>query len=218
MAKKQKKVRAKQAPEAEVQVPVPEHEARLAKLLEMGRRSSPPEDGADDPSSPLPPAPASHSNARTKVHKGQPRNQPLRLVERKKKFCELLRQIRSVSHAAEAIGYSRRMVYHWRQQDPEFRQAWDEAWEFVVDELEMSLMSRAVEGYSRPIYQTGRLVGYEQVHHPQLGIFMMKGNRRDKYGDKVQVGIGPEDFAKRAKELLQEQDAEARQAMVGDKK
>jgi len=91
---------------------------------------------------------------------------------------------RSVVRATIASGASRNVVVGWRKNDEQFERAWRDIWETAIDWLEDSAFVRSVRGYREPIYQMGRLVGHRRVHHPNLTMFMLQRNRRDKYLDK----------------------------------
>ena len=54
----------------------------------------------------------------------------------KKRFIDALTTHGTVRHAAQVAGFSRNTVYRWRQEDLEFAEAWYEAHENAVDEVE----------------------------------------------------------------------------------
>lgn len=113
-------------------------------------------------------------------------------AEKKKKFLELFRQTGNVTTAAEAIGLNRATPYKWREKDPEFAAAWDMAVEEAADRLEQEAWRRAVEGVEEPVYQGGKLVGKVRKYSDTLLIFLLKGNRPEKYADRVKQEIsGP---------------------------
>lgn len=123
-----------------------------------------------------------------------------------------------VGAACVRAGISRSRLYEWRKQDKEFAEAWDEVHEHQVDRLESSMLRRAIEGYERPVFQGGKLVGLEVVHHPQLGIFMLGKLRGDKFGDRAVPLMSPEEYARMARAALVAQDEEARTAIQGKAK
>ena len=131
----------------------------------------------------------------------------------KQQFIDKLQELKGVGLACKAIGYSRRQVYRERNNEPEFRDAWDEAWEHVVDELEASVMSRAINGYEEPVFHKGEEVGTRIKHDPILGIFMLKKNRPDKYDDRMQLNISADDYAKQVRGALDAQDKEAQRVI-----
>jgi len=139
-------------------------------------------------------------------------------AKRKAQFLKIFAETGSVTVATIAIKSWRSNVYKWRREDPEFAAAWQEIWDATVDELETSMMQRAIHGYQRPVYQQGRLVGHETVHHPQVGQFMLSRSRPDRYGDTMsQQAAGPAEYARMVRESTAEQDAAAK-SVVGKKK
>jgi hypothetical protein len=134
-------------------------------------------------------------------------------AKRKLKFLKLFAETGSVSVATIGIKSYRATVYKWKREDPEFAAAWNDIWESTVDELETSLMRRAIHGYERPIYQQGKLVGAETVHHPALGMFFLSKIRAEKYGDTMIPAITPTEYAKMIREATRLQDEEAKKAL-----
>lgn len=58
-------------------------------------------------------------------------------------FLKVLAEQCNVSEAARAAGIGRRTAYDWREADPEFTAAWDEAEQEAVDKLEKTAWERA---------------------------------------------------------------------------
>jgi hypothetical protein len=89
---------------------------------------------------------------------------------KKQAFIEALRDKGIVRRAIDASGIDRTIAYIWRETDPEFRQAWLQALEDSTDEVEESLYDMAVS--RKNVVAT---------------IFHLKGNRRNKYNDRITV-------------------------------
>lgn len=83
-------------------------------------------------------------------------------------FIEVLSSTLNVRAACLAAGISRSNAYKRRDNDPEFREAWDEAVDNACDLLEGVYFSRALKQSDRALE------------------FLLKANRREKYGDKIQ--------------------------------
>ena len=64
-------------------------------------------------------------------------------------FLSVFRDTCNVSEAARAAGVARRTVYDWRDADPAFAIAWDEAEDEAVDALEAAARKRAIESSDR---------------------------------------------------------------------
>lgn len=111
---------------------------------------------------------------------------------KKKQFLELLRKTRNVSAACRKVGVSRITPYHARETDPEFAQAWDEVKEEHADILEAEAFRRAHDGTLKPVYQQGKKVGTVREYSDTLLIFLLKGNRPEKYRDTLRQEVsGP---------------------------
>ena len=76
----------------------------------------------------------------------------------------------TVAEAARCAGIHRSTVYRWREQDPEFAMAWDEARQKLVEDLEMEAYKRAIDGSDRML------------------IFLLKAYKPDTYNEKTQQG------------------------------
>jgi hypothetical protein len=101
-------------------------------------------------------------------------------------FIERLRETANVSRAAKSAGVDRRTVYRERERSGAFGEAWDDALEEGTDYLEEEARRRAYEGMRKPVYQGGRRVGEIQEYSDTLMIFLLKGRRREVYGDRVE--------------------------------
>ena len=134
-------------------------------------------------------------------------------AERKAEFCELLRDDRSVTHAARAIGVSTRHLYRIRKEDEEFAAEWDDAWNSIIDELEASAMKRAIHGHKKSVTSMGEVVGEDTVYETQLTTFMLKSNRREKYSDKLDVTVSPQEYGEEVRKFLEQMDASAKEAL-----
>lgn len=111
------------------------------------------------------------------------------------KFLVALRQTANVTAAAELAGVSRSHAYQQRRSDGEFRQAWDDAIEAAVDELEEELRRRALHGVEQPVFFGGKECGRVRTYNDALGMFLLRARRGDD-GD----GKGKGKAARRDKE------------------
>lgn len=64
-------------------------------------------------------------------------------------FLTTLRETCNVSAAARAANIGRQRAYEWREADPTFAAAWDDAEEEAVDALELKARERAIDGSDR---------------------------------------------------------------------
>jgi hypothetical protein len=72
-----------------------------------------------------------------------------RTPEAEAKFLAALRLGKSIAAAARAAGIGRRTSYDWRDRDPAFASAWDEAWDVGTDHLEDLALKGAERGSER---------------------------------------------------------------------
>jgi transposase-like protein len=67
-------------------------------------------------------------------------------------FLRELRKRGNVSDAARKARIDRTTAYRWRDAEPEFAAAWDEAIEHAIDVMESEAYRRAVEGVDEPVF------------------------------------------------------------------
>ena len=99
-------------------------------------------------------------------------------------FFEQLAKTCNVTASAAAIGVSRQHVHHLRRTRKDFAKSWDNAIEQATDALEAAARGRAIDGFQRPIYQRGELVGHETCYSDALMITLLKAHRPEKFRDK----------------------------------
>jgi hypothetical protein len=99
------------------------------------------------------------SRARTRTGKWQPL------------FLRALAKTPSVTFSARAAGVARRTVYAHREQNPEFREKWDDALNQSLDILEHKVYQRALKDDA------------------QLAMFMLKAHRPSVYRERTEMGI-----------------------------
>jgi hypothetical protein len=78
----------------------------------------------------------------------------------KRRFLSALTVHGTVSHAAQAAGVSRNTAYRWRVEDRQFADAWDEATENAVDQVESTIYQQAIGG------NTIAAIFYLKAHRP----------------------------------------------------
>jgi Bacteriophage Sf6, terminase small subunit-like len=105
-------------------------------------------------------------------------------------FLARLAQGESVATAASAIHTARGTVYRWRAADPEFKEAWEFAYEEGTDVLEDEAQRRAVDGVHD--FRLDR----HGVEHPftrysdALLMCLLKARRPERFRDNVKVERG----------------------------
>jgi hypothetical protein len=105
----------------------------------------------------------------------------------------------NISDAARAAGVSRRTPYEWRDADPDFAAAWQEALETAIDAMEREAHRRAFEGTSKPIIgrvgkdEDGILTDsageeiYIREYSDSLATLLLKAHRPEKYRERTDV-------------------------------
>ncbi len=82
---------------------------------------------------------------------------------------------RTVLSTAEELGITRESLYDWRTKDRDFAKSWDDAYNAAytrrIDHLEDIAFQRAAAGSD------------------QLLMFLLKGGRAERYGDKRQIEL-----------------------------
>jgi Bacteriophage Sf6, terminase small subunit-like len=105
--------------------------------------------------------------------------------EKRALFLGALTEGVSVTAACDRAVITRRTVYDWRDADPEFAKAWDEAIEAGTDRLEDEAVRRAYEGIDDPVFYQGVKCGVVRKYSDTLLIFMLKARRPEKFKDRV---------------------------------
>ena len=90
------------------------------------------------------------------------------------------------------VGTSSARIYTLRNNDPVFRQAWDEAEEAAADRLEEEAWRRAVEGFDEPVVSAGKLV------HDENGNAVMVRRYSDVLLIRLLAAHRPRKFDRRA--------------------
>ena len=88
-------------------------------------------------------------------------------VDRKRKFLAAQQSGASITDAALIAGVHRTTPYFWRDQDPEFAQAWRDSRDSLIEGLEMEAFQRAAKGNDR------------------LLMFLLKSLKPDTYNERL---------------------------------
>lgn len=112
-------------------------------------------------------------------------------------FATVIESGGNITRACEAFTYSRRSVYEWKAADPQFAARLDDAVEKGTDVLEEEAKRRAHDGWEEPVFYQGAQCGAVRKYSDTLLIFLLKGNRPDKYRERIGI-----DFAKATPEQI----------------
>lgn len=116
----------------------------------------------------------------------------------------ILRGIREglwVSEISEQIQVGTAAIAQWRQQDPEFGELYREAESAFIDTLEREAIRRAMHGVADVVISGGRIVMdprtsgdpdgpkplLRRTYSDGLMMFVLKGRRREVYGDRLET-------------------------------
>lgn len=110
-------------------------------------------------------------------------------VEEKNLFLIELKKSCNVTKSSEAIGYTRRTLYNYKKDDKAFSDAWDNALEEGVDNLEFKAQTRAFDGVEKVIYYKGEEIGKEKEYSDGLTTFLLRAHRPEKYAKDAAVSL-----------------------------
>ncbi len=113
-------------------------------------------------------------------------------ARRRARFLDHLRRCANVSAAARTAGMSRSSAYALRRADKVFAARWDEALEEACDALEEELRRRAMEGVERPVFHGGRPCGVIRNYSDQLGMFLLRAHRPERFAHPSRPLTGSE--------------------------
>lgn len=107
------------------------------------------------------------------------------VAQLKKKFLELYPECYTVTDTCRAIGIGRRTLYNWLSKDTAFAKDYEHAKEALADKLEKAALEKALAKES-----------------DTLTIFLLKGLKPDRYGDKMQHNVAIQTAAQFQAELI----------------
>lgn len=114
-----------------------------------------------------------------------------RVEQQRAKFLATLEESCHVRNSAKAAGIPTATLYAWKREDEAFAAAWDEALDRGADALEGEAVRRARDGVERPVFQGGKQVGTVTEYSDNLLIFLLRGARPAKYGNRsAELGDG----------------------------
>lgn len=104
-------------------------------------------------------------------------------------FLRALAETPIVTDAAMEAGVPRYIVYGEREKNPAFAEAWDKAKAWGLDALEDEAFARAMKGWEEVTYVGRKVTKRVNRVSDTLMIFLLKGNRPEKYRDQVGLGL-----------------------------
>jgi hypothetical protein len=98
-----------------------------------------------------------------------------------KAFLTNLAELANVSQAAKNAGVARQVAYRYRDENPDFAAAWDEALALGIGTLEDEAVRRARDGVEKPVWQRGEFMGTVREYSDTLLIFILKTRKPEVY-------------------------------------
>jgi hypothetical protein len=103
------------------------------------------------------------------------------------RFLTAFAIIGTISGAALAAKVGKRTHYNWLETDETYAARYEATHEEAIDKAEQELRRRGVEGYNKPVFQGGKMVGTIREFSDTCLIFYLKGRRKSVFGDKREV-------------------------------
>lgn len=90
------------------------------------------------------------------------------------RFLHVLATTGRVIDARNTIGVTENVLYHFRDENDEFRALWKDAQDLYTASLEDEVQRRAVEGIQKTIFYKGEVIGIERQYDSMLLIALLK--------------------------------------------
>lgn len=121
-------------------------------------------------------------------HRGRYRRGSTTVTEEaRKKFLATLMEGWSPLRAAQVAGHPRTTFYNLREDNEQFKIAWDAAIEAGSDLLEDTAKKRSIDGWLEPVFYQGEQCGTVRKFSDTLLMFQLNGRRPEKYRQNVKV-------------------------------
>ncbi len=109
--------------------------------------------------------------------------------QRKQAFLEHYREHFSIRAAARHAGISHVRVYAWAEHDPQFKKDFEAARQAAIDHLEATAFRLATEGQAITRMNSQGDTVVDHVISEKMLEMMLKGYRRDIYGDQRKLEL-----------------------------
>jgi hypothetical protein len=87
-------------------------------------------------------------------------------------FLKEMCRVGSAIKAASNLGLNRPSLYRWREQHPDFDEAWREADIIINENILSELYRRGHDGYDEPVFWKGEVVGEIRKYSDKCLVFM----------------------------------------------
>lgn len=136
---------------------------------------------------------AAKTPTKKKTRRAAPARQTVRTRKKDRQKKTFLREMRKhgvVTVAAAKAHAGRATVYEWREEDPDFARAWDDAEEESTGLLEVEAHRRAHGGWLEPVFQGGKRVGQVRRFSHTLLMFLLNGRKPEVYRQRHSHEVG----------------------------
>lgn len=113
----------------------------------------------------------------------------IRTPEKAIAFLAVLSETCNVGKACEGAGIGRATAYEWREDDPDFAEAWDKALKIGVTALEDEAHRRGFDGVDEPVFHQGSQCGTVRKYSDTLAIFLLKAHAPEKYRENSRMEL-----------------------------
>jgi len=107
-------------------------------------------------------------------------------LKKRAAFLAAFRGNGNVSESAKLAGIQRTTHYLWLNKSKVYEDAFANAREDASDALEEEARRRAVEGVNEPVFYQGKQCGAVRKYSDTLLIFLLKGNRPEKFRERYE--------------------------------
>jgi hypothetical protein len=108
-------------------------------------------------------------------------------LDKQEAFLDAYKRTIMVGRACEEAKINRGLLYVWKDTCPDFLEKFNKCRDSIADTIEDEAKRRAVEGYEKPVYQSGQLVGHIQEYSDQLMNTILKAHKPDDYKDRIKT-------------------------------
>lgn len=105
-------------------------------------------------------------------------------------FLDELAKHGNIGKALNVVNISRVELFKRRRDDAEFRAIFEEAHSIGIDACEDEANRRAINGVPEPVFFQGEKCGTVQKFSDTLLMFLLKGNKPEKFKDRSESNIG----------------------------
>lgn len=115
-------------------------------------------------------------------------HQKAKRVATKKLFLEAYESHGQIAPAVKqlrgaGLKVTRYLIRRWRENDPKFAKAMEDAFQLYIDQVESNLIDRAANGWKEPVFHNGIWVGDKTKYSDTAAIFILKKHRPERYAD-----------------------------------